>query len=111
VLRYFPDAAAADALGVPVAVLVLLDPQPDLGLPFLQFARLFVVVALRNPALRPTELPLSGAANVWLPSPLCELLSPRRNTCRVSNSLSGFVPDLQASAGRYADRRAFDSGR
>jgi hypothetical protein len=60
---------------------------------------------------RPTEPPISGAANVWPPSPLCKLLSPRRNTCRVSNSLSGFVPDLQASAGRYSHRHAFDSGR
>jgi hypothetical protein len=45
-------------------------------------------------------------------TPLWELLSPRRNTCRVSNSLSGFVPDLQAFHPlRPHDARAYRSLR
>jgi hypothetical protein len=39
---------------VALALLVLLDPQRDLGLPLLQLARLTVVVVLRNPPSRGT---------------------------------------------------------
>ena len=53
---------------------------------------------------------LSGATAARPSLPLYDLLSPRPNTCRVSNSPYGSAPGPQECAGPCSGLRAFDTG-